>query len=113
MTTTHRRLQIVAGFVALLAAVGIGYWFGRSRESASTTASPNMQPADRQVIYWYDPMVPDQHFDKPGKSPFMDMPMVPKYADEATSGHFHCTRRAPEPRHAHGGGQARTIGRDA
>lgn len=86
MTTTHRRLQIVAGFVALLAAVGIGYWFGRSRESASTTASPNMQPADRQVIYWYDPMVPDQHFDKPGKSPFMDMPMVPKYADEATSG---------------------------
>ncbi|NWG87165.1 MAG: efflux RND transporter periplasmic adaptor subunit, partial [Hydrogenophilaceae bacterium] len=28
-------------------------------------------------------MVPDQHFDKPGKSPFMDMDLVPKYADEA------------------------------
>jgi Cu(I)/Ag(I) efflux system membrane fusion protein len=27
-------------------------------------------------------MVPGQHFDKPGKSPFMDMQLVPKYADE-------------------------------
>jgi Cu(I)/Ag(I) efflux system membrane fusion protein len=26
-------------------------------------------------------MVPDQHFDKPGKSPFMDMELVPKYAE--------------------------------
>ena len=30
-------------------------------------------------------MVPDQHFDNPGKSPFMDMELVPKYADEAGS----------------------------
>jgi Cu(I)/Ag(I) efflux system membrane fusion protein len=28
-------------------------------------------------------MVPNQHFDRPGKSPFMDMELVPKYADEA------------------------------
>jgi Cu(I)/Ag(I) efflux system membrane fusion protein len=28
-------------------------------------------------------MVPNQHFDKPGKSPFMDMQLVAKYADEA------------------------------
>src|SRR3546814_9750780 len=27
-------------------------------------------------------MVRSQHFDKPGKSPFMDMQLVPKYADE-------------------------------
>jgi Cu(I)/Ag(I) efflux system membrane fusion protein len=39
-------------------------------------------PAGKPVLYWYDPMVPDQHFDKPGKSPFMDMDLVPKYADE-------------------------------
>jgi len=31
-------------------------------------------------------MVPSQHFDKPGKSPFMDMQMVPKYADEGGTG---------------------------
>src|SRR3546814_19246646 len=28
-------------------------------------------------------MYPNQHFDKPGKSPFMDMELVPKYAGEA------------------------------
>jgi Cu(I)/Ag(I) efflux system membrane fusion protein len=40
----------------------------------------------RQVLYWYDPMQPDQHFDQPGKSPFMDMMLVPKYADEGSDG---------------------------
>src|SRR3546814_13643529 len=38
---------------------------------------------EREVLYWYDPMRPERHFDKPGKSPFMDMQLVPKYADEA------------------------------
>jgi Cu(I)/Ag(I) efflux system membrane fusion protein len=33
------------------------------------------------VLYWHDPMVPGQKFDKPGKSPFMDMQLVPVYAD--------------------------------
>ena len=41
---------------------------------------------ERKPLYWYDPMVPDQHFDKPGKSPFMDMQLLPKYADEASAG---------------------------
>jgi Cu(I)/Ag(I) efflux system membrane fusion protein len=35
------------------------------------------------VLYWYDPMHPDRHFDRPGKSPFMDIQLVPRYADEA------------------------------
>lgn len=39
--------------------------------------------AEKKPLYWYDPMRPDQHFDKPGKSPFMDMELVPKYADES------------------------------
>ncbi len=37
----------------------------------------------RRPLYWYDPMKPDQHFDQPGKSPFMDMQLVPRYADAA------------------------------
>lgn len=40
-------------------------------------------PAARKVLYWYDPMKPDTRFDKPGRSPFMAMDLVPKYADEA------------------------------
>lgn len=45
--------------------------------SASTDAT------GRRVLYWYDPMVPGSKFDKPGRSPFMDMQLVPKYADES------------------------------
>ncbi|HSC76482.1 MAG TPA: efflux RND transporter periplasmic adaptor subunit [Pseudomonadales bacterium] len=40
---------------------------------------------EKKILYWYDPMVPDQHFDKPGKSPFMDMELVPKYASVANA----------------------------
>jgi len=47
--------------------------------ASDTTAAP---ADERSVLYWYDPMVPAQRFDKPGKSPFMDMELVPKYADE-------------------------------
>src|SRR6266849_3528098 len=35
----------------------------------------------KKILYWQDPMVPGQKFDRPGKSPFMDMPLVPVYAD--------------------------------
>ena len=84
MTMTQRNMAIVATFLALCAAVGLGYWWGHPRDGASGV--PSTASAGRKVLYWYDPMVPDQHFDKPGKSPFMDMQMVPKYADEATEG---------------------------
>ncbi|WP_313481344.1 efflux RND transporter periplasmic adaptor subunit [Atlantibacter hermannii] len=61
------------------AALGGGYWLGQ-QQHASPAA--NARP-ERQVLYWYDPMVPGQRFDKPGKSPFMDMDLQPRYADEA------------------------------
>jgi len=35
----------------------------------------------RKILYYHDPMVPGNRFDKPGKSPFMDMMLVPVYAD--------------------------------
>ncbi|HEV8695568.1 MAG TPA: heavy metal-binding domain-containing protein, partial [Lysobacter sp.] len=73
MNTIHRSAVIVAVSVALLAAVGVGYWWGRSRDDASNSVSSSTQSAERKALYWYDPMVPDQHFEKPGKSPFMDM----------------------------------------
>uniref|UniRef100_UPI00356335E6 efflux RND transporter periplasmic adaptor subunit n=1 Tax=Hydrogenophaga sp. TaxID=1904254 RepID=UPI00356335E6 len=34
----------------------------------------------RQVLYYHDPMVPGKQFEVPGKSPFMDMMLVPAYA---------------------------------
>jgi Cu(I)/Ag(I) efflux system membrane fusion protein len=35
----------------------------------------------KKVLYYHDPMVPGNKFDKPAKSPFMDMMLVPVYAD--------------------------------
>lgn len=63
---------------ALLGGAMGGYWFAGEK----TAAQPASGGAERQVLYWYDPMVPGQRFDKPGKSPFMDMELVPRYADE-------------------------------
>ena len=36
------------------------------------------------MLYYHDPMVPGNRFDAPAKSPFMDMMLVPVYADGDT-----------------------------
>lgn len=73
-----RLVAIAAGAVIGVAAVGAGgYWLGATQDRTAQTED------GRRVLYWYDPMVPDQHFDRPGRSPFMDMELVPRYADEA------------------------------
>lgn len=43
-------------------------------------------PKERKVLFWYDPMYPGTQFDKPGKSPFMDMDLVPRYAEDEGGG---------------------------
>jgi len=78
ISRTHLALAAMA---LVLVAGAAGY--GLARLQSAPSASPAGAAQDgRKVLYWYDPMVPAQHFDKPGKSPFMDMQLVPKYADE-------------------------------
>lgn len=85
----HFDKTLVAIFIgsALLAlGAGGGWWWANRQAANKPLAADNQAPApqnDRKVLYWYDPMAPQQHFDKPGKSPFMDMELVPKYADES------------------------------
>ena len=56
---------------------------------SAAAGSPTLKAGDvdpssgKRVLYWHDPMVPQTKFDKPGKSPFMDMQLVPVYADDA------------------------------
>ena len=80
MTTTQRFAVLAAAVLALAGATTIGFRWGRSHQMTPSAVQAT-GPTERQVLYWYDPMVPDQHFDKPGKSPYMDMQLVPKYAD--------------------------------
>lgn len=72
-----KSLTVVA--LAVLMAAGGGYSLGLRKSHVMPDAA---KPAERRVLYWYDPMMPGQRFDKPGKSPFMDMDLVPRYADE-------------------------------
>ena len=55
-----------------------------ARWAPTHSAAPAAEQ-QRKVLFWYDPMYPNTRFDKPGKSPFMDVDLVPKYADEESS----------------------------
>ncbi|MDE2488582.1 MAG: efflux RND transporter periplasmic adaptor subunit [Alphaproteobacteria bacterium] len=78
------RQTLIAGAAAVAVALLAG--FGLGRIAGPAKAPPSGGSAGRQVLYWYDPMYPAQHFDKPGKSPYMDMPLQPRYAGEAAPG---------------------------
>ena len=97
----HRHSQAGASAPAIVGALALavltavaGYWYGTRNVAPHATPAPSAAPAagagervdpksGRKVLYWHDPMVPGQKFDKPGKSPFMDMELAPVFADEA------------------------------
>lgn len=81
-TRTLAAALVAAGLVA---AGGYGlYSLGMNAGMKMAAPADGAAKSDtgRKVLYWHDPMVPGQKFDKPGKSPFMDMQLVPVYADE-------------------------------
>lgn len=88
-----KKITIALLVAAALGAGGYGvYKLGMNQgmgmstvpQTASSAQGAGVNQANgRKVLYWHDPMVPGQKFDKPGKSPFMDMELVPVYADEA------------------------------
>jgi Cu(I)/Ag(I) efflux system membrane fusion protein len=82
-TPKKRATNIALGLFLLGIGLAAGWWWGqRSVESPAAETAPH---GERAVLYWYDPMVPQHRFDEPGKSPFMDMQLVPRYADEGTA----------------------------
>lgn len=84
MNRTQKVYVALAALGVLAAGIVLGIWWAGNRSSSAANGSAASASGEREVLYWYDPMEPGQHFDKPGKSPFMDMQLVPKYADEAT-----------------------------
>jgi membrane fusion protein, copper/silver efflux system len=61
----------------LIFAGGGGYWLGQHGKHAPATSSPA-----RKILYYYDPMVPLEHYDSPGALSSMGMKTQPKYAEE-------------------------------
>jgi Cu(I)/Ag(I) efflux system membrane fusion protein len=86
-----QKLSIAGLGAAILLALG-GYalysaGMSAGRRGPMSTAGPKASEAQKagetdpqtgkRILYWHDPMVPAQRFDHPGKSPFMDMQLVP------------------------------------
>jgi Cu(I)/Ag(I) efflux system membrane fusion protein len=81
--SSRSRIAAAGVLIALVAgAGGFGIAHLAGHPAGEPSAVQSADPSDRKPLYWYDPMAPAQHFDRPGKSPFMDMQLVPKYADE-------------------------------
>lgn len=77
----NRREAVIASTILLAAlASGIGGYLlagGGSSEQAAQS--------DRKILYWYDPMLPQERYPGPGKSS-MNMDLIPKYADVGAEG---------------------------
>lgn len=73
--------------VLLIAALGVVFagathhWFWTASGKDSTGANAN---GERKVLYWYDAMNPQHHYNKPGKAPD-GMDLLPQYAEPAAS----------------------------
>ena len=98
MNRQRTMIAVAAAAIAAIAAAG-GYGLYRlgieharpaadaGQAPAGSSGNSNNSKNSKQPLYWHDPMYPAQKFDKPGKSPFMDMQLVPVYggggADDA------------------------------
>ena len=75
----RQRSYAAAAGIALVS-LGAGYGLSMLGGGSDGGGDAASDTGCEEVLYWYDPMVPDQRFDEPGKSPFMDMQLVPKCA---------------------------------
>lgn len=76
-------LAIIAAAFAFVLGIAVTLFVTRHPAEPPGPTAPKAA-AEKKVLYWYDPMQPQQHFSAPGKSPFMDMQLVPKYAADTT-----------------------------
>ena len=68
--------------LAVLASGGIGYGVAKLT-APSTSAVAGPASSGRKVLYWYDPMVPQEHYDNSDALSSMGMKAIkPKYAEE-------------------------------
>ncbi len=79
----NRLIRFLA--LAIAAAALLGLFYGPKVLAAFQHDHSKQQATgrERKVLYWYDAMNPQHHYDKPGKAPD-GMDLVPQYADEST-----------------------------
>ena len=73
--------KLTGAITAVVLALG-GLTYARAQHVHEPAAAPAAAPTgERKILYWYDPMHPKYHSDKPGTAPDCGMDLVPKYAD--------------------------------
>ncbi|MEO5810107.1 MAG: efflux RND transporter periplasmic adaptor subunit [Sphingomicrobium sp.] len=81
--TVIRRAPIGSALI-LAVIVGSGIGYGVARIIASPTEVAGSAPAKREILYWYDPMVPQEHYANADALSSMGMKATkPKYAEES------------------------------
>lgn len=74
--------SLIVGAIVLGAAL-LKHGHAENPKARADNAAPDAASDEHKPLYWFDPMKPQEHFGKPGKSPFMDMQLVAKYPDDA------------------------------
>ncbi len=81
-----RKAVAWVGLAAVVVAAGAIYGprVARMLRQQSAQTDQGAAPRERKVLYWYDAMNPEHHYDKPGKAPD-GMDLQPRYAEESPS----------------------------
>jgi len=79
------KIGLLVGLSVVIVVVGFVTLRHRGAPQAVQAVGGPAAAAEHKPQYWYDPMHPGEHFDKPGKSPFMDMQLVAKYPETASA----------------------------
>jgi len=80
--TKNKFLRILALVAAIAVVFGVLYG-GKVVSAFQHDHGQQTASGERKVLYWYDAMNPQHHYDKPGKAPD-GMDLVPMYADQVT-----------------------------
>jgi Cu(I)/Ag(I) efflux system membrane fusion protein len=80
-TARQRPAPVTALALLLVLVAGYGGYLIATRGVPQEQA----ESSDRRILYWYDPMVPQEHYPGPGKSS-MGMALQPKYAGQGAQG---------------------------
>lgn len=76
----NKRLGVAMGAL-LLVGIGVGAGVAIAPRLDGAADGTAQRGGEREILYWYDPMVPNERYPGPGKSS-MNMDTIPKYADE-------------------------------
>ncbi len=82
--TKNKFPRISALIMAVVVMLGVLYGGKVTAAFQHGHRQEGMGSSERKVLYWYDAMNPQRHYEKPGKAPD-GMDLVPMYADEQPS----------------------------